>query len=82
MKWAGVLGIAAALVFMTLYEWPKMKSQKKREKTAFAALTVLGGILAFLLVFYPKMPGPTQCFDAIYKPLVKFLEKLTAERSG
>jgi multisubunit Na+/H+ antiporter MnhB subunit len=71
MKWADVLGITAVLVFMTLYEWPKMKKQKKREKFAFAAITMLGGILAFLLIFYPDMPGPTQWIDAIYKPLGK-----------
>jgi multisubunit Na+/H+ antiporter MnhB subunit len=75
MKWAAILGITVVLVFMTIYEWPKMKVQMKREKIAFAALTILGGVLAFLLVFYPEMPGPTQWIDAIYKPLGKFLEK-------
>jgi multisubunit Na+/H+ antiporter MnhB subunit len=69
------LGITVVLVFMTIYEWPKMKGQMKREKIAFATLTILGGVLAFLLVFYPEMPGPTQWIDAIYKPLGKFLEK-------
>ncbi|GEN35585.1 hypothetical protein [Aneurinibacillus danicus] len=75
MKWAAILGITVVLVFMTIYEWPKMKVKMKREKIAFAALTILGGVLAFLLVFYPEMPGPTQWIDAIYKPLGKFLEK-------
>jgi len=69
------LGIAAVLVLIALYKWPKMKSQKKREKTASAALTVLGGILAVLLVFVPDMPGPTQFMDTLYKPLVNMLEK-------
>jgi multisubunit Na+/H+ antiporter MnhB subunit len=72
MKWTAVLEITAVLVLMTLYEWPKMKGQMKREKIAFSALTILGGALAFLLVFYPEMPGPTQWIDAIYKPLGKF----------
>ena len=76
------MGIAAVLVLIALYKWPKMKSQKKREKTAFAALTLLGGILAVLLVFVPDMPGPTQFMDALYKPLVNMLEKWTSERSG
>jgi multisubunit Na+/H+ antiporter MnhB subunit len=75
MKWAAILGITVVLVFMTIYEWPKMKVQMKREKIAFAVLTMLGGVLAFLLVFYPEMPGPTQWIAAIYKPLGKFLEK-------
>ncbi|ALS21405.1 MULTISPECIES: hypothetical protein [Paenibacillus] len=81
MEWVKVLGIAAVLVCMTLYEWPRMKRQMKKEKTAFAALTVLGGILACLLVFYPETPGPTQCIDAMYKPLVNVVEKWTMERS-
>ena len=73
MKWATVLGITAVLAAMTLYEWPKMnKWQMAREKIAFAVLTVLGGILAVLLVFFPDIPGPTQMLDAIYKPLKKF----------
>jgi len=76
------LGIAAVLVVMILCEWPNIKTQKKREKTAFAALTLLGGILAVLLVFVPDMPGPTQFMDALYKPLVNMLEKWTSERSG
>lgn len=75
MKWAAVLGITAILAFMTVYEWPKMKAQMKKEKMAFAALTILGGILALLLVFYPEMPGPTKWIDAVFKPLGKFLEK-------
>jgi multisubunit Na+/H+ antiporter MnhB subunit len=75
MKWAVILGVTAILVCMTLYEWPKMKVQMKREKIAFAALTVLGWVLAFLLVFFPDMPGPTQWIEAIYKPLGKFLKK-------
>jgi multisubunit Na+/H+ antiporter MnhB subunit len=75
VKFAAILGFTVILVFITLYEWPKMKGQMKREKIAFAALTILGGILAFLLVFYPETPGPTQWMDAIFKPLVTILEK-------
>jgi multisubunit Na+/H+ antiporter MnhB subunit len=75
VKWATVLGVTTILFFITLFEWPKMKAQMKREKIAFAALTVLGEVLAVLLVFYPEMPGPTQWIAAVYKPLGKFLEK-------
>lgn len=75
MKFAAILGFTVILVFITLYEWPKMKGQMRREKIAFAALTILGGILAFLLVFYPEIPGPTQWLDAIFKPLITLLEK-------
>jgi|HigsolmetaGSP11D_1036233.scaffolds.fasta_scaffold23966_2 multisubunit Na+/H+ antiporter MnhB subunit len=82
MKWASVLGIAAVLGLMTLYEWPKMKGNMKKEKITFAAVTLAGGILAVWLVFYPGTPGPTQLFDFLYKPLVHYIENLTAERGG
>ncbi len=75
MKWAAILGFTAVFIFMTMYEWPKMKVQMKREKLAFAALSILGWVLAVLLVFYPELPGPTQWMDAIYERLGKFLEK-------
>ena len=82
MKWAAVAGIVVVLALITLYEWPRMKTHMKREKTAFAALTILGGILACLLVFVPELPGPTQFVDILYHPLVKMLEQWIAERSG
>lgn len=82
MKWAEVLGFAAVLVFMVLYDWPKMTQQMKREKMVYGILTGLGAILSVLLVFYPEMPGPTQWFDVMYKPLVNLMEKLTVQRSG
>lgn len=44
MDWAAVLGIAAVLVIMVLYEWPQLKPQMKREKTAYAVLTAVGGL--------------------------------------
>lgn len=74
MKWATVLGITVVLVFMTVLEWPKMKRHMKKEKIAFAAFIILGGVLAVLLVFFPEMPGPTQWIEAIYKPLGIVLE--------
>ena len=82
MKWAAVLGIATILVIITLREWPKLRPEMKREKAAFAILTILDGTLAFLLVFYPDLPGPTQGLDAMTKPLVKFFGNLMAEWSG
>lgn len=74
MKWVSVLGITLIVVVMFMVEWPKFNHLKK-EKFAFAALTVIGYILANLLVFYPELPGPTQLFTAIYKPFGKILEK-------
>jgi hypothetical protein len=73
MKWAAVLGITVVMLTMFLYDWPKIGRQLKKERVAFVALTVLGGILAVMLIFNPEMPGPTQWIDTVYKPLVKLL---------
>ena len=82
MVWGGMLGIAAVLALMILYDWRALPSYTKREKTAYGALIGLGAILAIALVLDPQMPGPTQWMDVIYKPLVNLLEKLTVQRSG
>lgn len=75
MKWAAIIGISFIVLLIALYEWPKMNKNQKREKTAFFILSVLGWLVAVLLVFNPEMPGPTQMIEAIYKPLGKLLEK-------
>lgn len=75
MEWAKIAGIIVVIIIMFLYEWPKIGGQKKREKAAHAVVTIMGGMLAFMLVIYPDMPGPTQWIDALYKPLTKWLGK-------
>lgn len=75
MKWGAVSAILIIVILMTLYEWPRINQNQKKEKAAFAVLTAIGCLLAILLQFYPQLPGPTQLVEAIYKPLGKFLEK-------
>lgn len=76
MKWVAGLMIAAIVVLMVIIEWPKIN----REKPAFAALVISGGILAYLLLLYPDMPGPTQFIDAVYRPIVNMLNSWMTER--
>ncbi|MDM5188214.1 hypothetical protein QUF99_13075 [Bacillus sp. DX4.1] len=75
MKWITVAGITICVILITLYEWPKMDRNQKREKVAFVTLTAMGWLLAILLLFFPDMPGPTQMISYIFKPLSKILEK-------
>lgn len=74
MKWVTVLGITLLVTVITLLEWPKFDHLRK-EKMAFAALFMIGYVLAVLIVFYPQLPGPTQMFTAIFKPFAKMLER-------
>ena len=82
MDGAAVLGIAAVLALMALYEWPRLEPQQKNEKIAFASLTAAGGVLAVLLLYIPELPGPTELVDTLFKPLAAAIETLIKERSG
>jgi len=82
MDWAGVLGIAAVLGCMAMYEWPKIKPHQIREKIAFALLTAAGGALAVALLLVPDLPGPTELFDALFKPFSALVETWIERRSG
>ncbi|MDB5055483.1 MAG: hypothetical protein JWM44_3533 [Bacilli bacterium] len=75
MKWGAVFAIVIIAILMTLFEWPKINQNQKKEKVAFMIVTGIGCLLAFLLIIYPEMPGPTQLVESIYKPLGKLLEK-------
>ncbi|ASN05765.1 hypothetical protein [Virgibacillus necropolis] len=75
MNLAFVFGITVVVVLITLYEWPKINRDQKKEKAAFVTLTGAGWLLAVLLVFFPDIPGPTDLIDAVFRPLGKFLEK-------
>jgi multisubunit Na+/H+ antiporter MnhB subunit len=75
MNLASVFGITVVAILITLYEWPKMNKNQKKEKWTFVTLTIAGWLLAVLLVFFPDMPGPTHLIDMIFKPLGKLLQK-------
>ena len=74
MKWGPVLGSILIVILMILYQWPKLQQNKKKDKAAFITLSVIGLLLANLLIFYPDIPGPTELIDLMYKPLGKLLE--------
>ncbi|MBP1989996.1 hypothetical protein [Paenibacillus eucommiae] len=74
MKLLAIAAITLLLYMMMLFDWPKIKRHQRREKAAFAAITVFGWGLAVLLIFFPDIHGPSQLIDAIFKPLGKTLE--------
>lgn len=58
-----------------MFQLAKIKKDNKKEKAALISLSLLGWILATLLMFVPELPGPTQLIDQIFKPLGKLIEK-------
>ncbi|MDR7002832.1 hypothetical protein [Neobacillus niacini] len=75
MKWGAILGSILIILVMTLYQWPKLTQNQKRDKIAFLFLSILGWMLTILLIFFPDIPGPTQLVNSLYEPLGKLLEK-------
>jgi len=75
MKWGSVFTCILIMIFMYLYQWPKLKKNQRRERAAFLSLSILGWALAIFLIIFPDIPGPTKMIDWIYKPFGKLLEK-------
>jgi multisubunit Na+/H+ antiporter MnhB subunit len=75
VKLGGIAIVTVIVLLMILYEWPKINSNQKKEKVAFAAVAAIGTLLAILLIFIPDMPNPSQLVEWIYKPLGKLLEQ-------
>jgi hypothetical protein len=59
-----------------------MKKRMGRERIAAVVLTLAGVALAAALVYDPRMPGPSQLVDAMFRPAVNVIEQLSAKRSG
>jgi multisubunit Na+/H+ antiporter MnhB subunit len=62
------------IIFMFLFQWPKININQKKEKAAFITLTILGWLLINFLFIFPNTPGPTEFIDFMYKPLGRLLE--------
>ncbi|WML44223.1 hypothetical protein [Neobacillus sp. PS3-40] len=74
MRWGPVISSSLIILFIVLYQWPKIKKEQKKEKGAFIILTAFGWLLATLLFLFPDLPGPTELIDFIFKPLGRLLE--------
>jgi hypothetical protein len=62
---------------MFLYEFPRLKSGKKKEKAVFTVIALAGWGLALLLIFVPGLPGPTELINDVFRPIwsiFKFME--------
>jgi len=69
MKWAALFGISFIVFCILLFQWPKLKTNQKKEKIALISILALGWGLAVMLVFFPDTPGPTEFIYALFHPL-------------
>ncbi|WP_421617804.1 hypothetical protein ACAF76_010100 [Brevibacillus sp. TJ4] len=71
MRWGIMLGKTVVVVLIFLFEWPKIKSQSKKDKRAFLTLLGIGWVL--FLFDLPNIPGPTTLLDTIFKPITSMM---------
>ena len=72
MKWGSFIVVTLAVLFIILFEKPRMARYPPKDKLAFAVLLAFGWGVTLLLVLYPEMPGPTDVVEAVFRPLSRF----------
>lgn len=73
MKITAILGVTVLLLFLTLFEYPKINHTHRKEKKALSILLAVGWLLAVLLILFPEMPGPTQLLNFLFGPMKQLL---------
>ncbi|CAG7644065.1 hypothetical protein PAESOLCIP111_04615 [Paenibacillus solanacearum] len=73
MKWGSFIVVTLVVLFIILFEKPRMARYPAKDKLAFAVLLAFGWGITLLLVLYPEVPGPTDVVEAIYRPLGRLL---------
>ncbi|MDP4084983.1 MAG: hypothetical protein Q8934_10265 [Bacillota bacterium] len=74
MRWGPIIASTITVLFIFLFEWPKLQKNQKKEKFIFIILTSMGWCISILLFFFPDLPGPTKFIDLLFKPLGRMLE--------
>ncbi|WP_240374861.1 hypothetical protein [Bacillus piscicola] len=75
MKGIQVIGVTIVVILITLYEWPKLGKQQRKEKTAFVTCTGIVWVLAVILLFFPDMQGPSDWLSALFGPIGESIRK-------
>ncbi|GIO08811.1 hypothetical protein J31TS6_48390 [Brevibacillus reuszeri] len=69
MTWAAILGLTIVVFIIWIVDRKRVKTSTGRTKITFWFLTVVGWVIGALLFLFPDMPGPSQLWLLIFKPL-------------
>ncbi|MEK3796746.1 hypothetical protein MHI18_00565 [Peribacillus sp. FSL H8-0477] len=58
MKWLYSIAVTFVIVLIALFEWPRLKKDRKKEKQFFLVILALDWVFAIILLFYPDLPSP------------------------
>ncbi|WP_414714809.1 hypothetical protein [Sporosarcina koreensis] len=73
MMWGTFFATMLIVMTIVFLQWPKMKTNPKKDKTAFIVLLVIGLLLSMLDLQYMK--GPTSVRQFLFKPFVEYMQK-------
>ncbi|SFM29410.1 hypothetical protein SAMN04487943_11272 [Gracilibacillus orientalis] len=65
MKGVYIVSITAVVMWMFIYQWPKIESTKVKEKIAFATLTIIGWVVSIIYIIFPNATSPAKIVDFI-----------------
>ncbi|WP_339783995.1 hypothetical protein NSQ38_21615 [Paenibacillus sp. FSL R7-0313] len=72
MKLISILGILM-LAAATMYgEWKS--SKEKRARIVSAGITAVAAVIGIILLFQPRLPGPTQVMKVVFGSLDKIMK--------
>lgn len=72
MKLASVLGIVMLAAAIIYGEW--QSSKQKRARVVVAGITIIAAALGLLLLFQPRLPGPSQFVKLLFGHVDKFMK--------
>lgn len=73
MRWDRIILVTLVCAFIFGYEWPRMKGDTRRDKSAFTILLIAGWMLS--LFDLPNLTGPISWFEGLLKPFTNVMEK-------
>ncbi|GIP17947.1 hypothetical protein J40TS1_35890 [Paenibacillus montaniterrae] len=73
MKGVYIGSVTVVVVLLFLYQWPKMKSNDRKEKAAFATIAMIGWAAAVVYIIFPEMTSPAKVLDFILVQVRNFI---------
>lgn len=73
MKWGVFVATTIIVMIIVFLQWPKMKTNPKKDKTAFIVLLVIGLLLSMFDLQYMK--GPSSVREFLFTPFVEYMQK-------
>ncbi|MGE6579048.1 hypothetical protein [Paenibacillus xylanexedens] len=72
MKLGSILGILMLAAAIMYGEWKS--SKEKRARIVSAGITAIAAVIGIILIFQPRLPGPTQVMKLVFGSVDKIMK--------